>query len=180
MTSSQEKKDEYYKEHTNEQYYEQATDLSSYHDHIKEEEQLHKEVQEETGVELVGEIAHTYRNGQKSVYKVPNRIAFQDQKVAMGRLPIWFLNALGSMSEQELDDFVDEYRDELSINERAALDLIQGVRDKNKKALEVFWNIQLKLLNKTNVVNQVNVSIQKPDAVVSNLLDEIASKIKNA
>lgn len=180
MTSSQEKKDEYYKEHTNEQYYEQGTSLSSYHDHIKEEEQLHKEVQEETGVELVGEIAHTYKNGNKSTYKVPNRIAFQDQKVAMGRLPIWFLNALGSMSERELDAFLDEYADEMSINEKAALNLIQGVRDGNKKALEVFWNIQLKLLNKTNVINQVNVSIQKPDAVVSNLLDEIASKIKKA
>lgn len=37
----------------------------------------------------------------------------------------------------------------------------------------------MKMLNKTNVQMNFNMA-QKPDAVVTNLLDDIANKIKNA
>ena len=175
MTTHTRKKDEYYTE----QGYDlpPSTSLSSYHDNIKEEEKIQERVQEETGVVVQNESYNKLENG--NTLRLTNRLHFEEQKVNLGRLPIWFVNALGSMSERELEAFLDEYRDELSVNEVAALNLINGVREGNKDALGIFWNIQLKLLNKTNVINQVNVSINKPDAVVSNLLDEIANKIKN-
>lgn len=176
MTTHTRKKDKYYTE----QGYDlpPSTSLSSYHDNIKEQEDIQERVQEETGVVVQNESFNKLENG--NTLRLTNRLHFEEQKVNLGRLPIWFVNALGSMSECELEAFLDEYKDELSINEKAALNLINGVREGNSDALKVFWDIQLKLLNKTNVVNQVNVSISKPDAVVSNLLDEIADKIKKA
>ena len=176
------------KRHKQEQVYEQLgfdvmdSNENEYMNMRKQAEQdevLAQEIaQKESGVVVRPETDVKDENGNR--LELPLRIAYEDQKVSLGRLPIWYLNALGSMNENELDDFIRTYNAELSMNEVIAINLLRDAKKGKKEAMNMFWNIQMKLLNKTNVVNQVNVTVQKPDAVVSSLLDEIANRISPA
>lgn len=144
----------------------------------KEQERIMEEAEEETQVVVQNVTQNKLENGERVV--LPNRIAFEEKNVAIGRLPIWYLNALGSMNQDELDDFIRDYGGELSLNEQIALQLLEQARGGVKEAVQTFWNIQTKMLTKTNVANQVNITVNKPDSVVSNLLDEISAKIRDA
>lgn len=172
--------DEYYYEHTSTppQALSQATPLEKIHEHRKKAVKDIEETEAETGVVLKNETSVKTENGKR--LELTNRVAFEEQKVNMGRLPIWLVNAIGSMTPSELSQFRTQYRDELSINELITLDFMDKVQLGDKDAVKAFWDIQLKMMNKTNIQNQINIAVNKPDAVVSNLLDEIANKIKNS
>ena len=148
--------------------------------HIDEEIQVEAEEQasKETGVVLKHKTSNKLKNGEE--LEITAKTAFEESKVNLGRLPIWYLNALGSMTEDELEDFERDYNGKLSLNEIIALNLLKGARRGENRDVDRFWNIQQKLLGKTNVVNQINVSVQKPDSVVTELLDNITQKIKDA
>lgn len=136
-----------------------------------------KEAEDASGVKIRWETSNKDENGNR--LELPARLAYEDSKVNVGRLPVWYLNALGSMNEKELNDFIRTYNEDLSINEIIAINLLRGAKGGKKEDVDRFWNIQMKMLNKTNVQMNFNMA-QKPDAVVTNLLDDIANKIKNA
>ena len=136
-----------------------------------------KEAEDVSGVKVKWETSTRDENGNR--LELPARLAYEDSKVNVGRLPVWYLNALGSMNEKELNDFIRTYNEDLSINEVIAINLLRGAKQGKKEDVDRFWNIQMKMLNKTNVQMNFNMA-QKPDAVVTNLLDDIANKIKNA
>ena len=73
---------------------------------------------------------------------------------------------------------MDTYRDDLTENEIIANQLLERVINRDKDAEKIFWDMQMKVLGKTNVVNQINVAVQKPDAIVTTLLDDIASRLQ--
>ena len=153
-------------------------DLVQVHEDRNVEVLAEELTEDQTGTSLKHVTENKLANGER--FEITAKTAFQESKVALGRLPIWYLNALGSMTENELKDFEKEYAKELSLNEIVALNLLKKARWGDKEATDKFWNIQMKLLNKTNVQNQINVSIQKPDSVVTDLLDNITKKIKEA
>lgn len=136
-----------------------------------------KEAENASGMKVKWETSTRDENGNR--IELPARLAFEDSKVNMGRLPVWYLNALGSMNEKELNDFIRTYNEELSMNEKIAINLLRGAEGGKKEDVDRFWNIQMKMLNKTNVNMNFNMN-QKPDAVVTTLLDDIADKIRNA
>ena len=142
----------------------------------KDEVLAQEEAEKESGVRVRWETSNKDENGNR--LELPARLAFEDSKVNVGRLPVWYLNALGSMNESELNDFIRKYNEELSINEVIAINLLRGAKRNHKEDVDRFWNIQMKMLNKTNVQMNFNMA-QKPDAVVSTLLDDIAKKIKD-
>lgn len=153
-------------------------ELEQLHIDERNNEQAIQEAQEETGVVLKNVATKKLKNG--TPVEITNKVAFEESKVSLGRLPIWYLNALGSMTKNELEDFEAEYADDMSANEIIALNLIKGAMRGENRDTDRFWNIQQRLLNKTNVVNQINLQVQKPDAVVTELLDNITKKIKEA
>ena len=83
------------------------------------------------------------------------------------------------MNKEELNDFIRTYNDDLSMNERIAINLLRGAEANRKEDVDRFWNLQMKMLNKTNVNMNFNMN-NKPDAIVTSLLDDIADKIQNA
>lgn len=137
---------------------------------------VQEQASEETGIVVKWQTENKDENGNR--LELPARIAFEDSKVNMGRLPVWYLNALGSMNEKELDEFIKKYNEDLSINECIAINLLRGAKQGKKEDVDRFWNIQMKMLNKTNVNMNFNVD-NKPDAVVTSLLDDIAKKIQD-
>lgn len=154
-------------------------DENTYMEKKKEAEEAEvlaqEEAEKESGVRVKWETSNKDENGNR--IELPARLAFEDSKVNVGRLPVWYLNALGSMNEKELNDFIRKYNEELSINEVIAINLLRGAKRNHKDDVDRFWNIQMKMLNKTNVQMNFNMA-QKPDAVVSTLLDDIAKRIK--
>lgn len=175
------------KKHEQEQVYESLgfdvgnADENTYMQKRKQAEQdelvAQKEAEDVSGVKVRWETSNKDENGNR--LELPARLAYEDSKVNVGRLPVWYLNALGSMNENELNDFIRTYNEDLSINEIIAINLLRGAKGGKKEDVDRFWNIQMKMLNKTNVQMNFNMA-QKPDAVVTNLLDDIANKIKNA
>lgn len=112
--------------------------------------------------------------------KLPVRVAYQQDKVDLGKLPLWYLQALGSMTMEEYNEFMTKYSKELTINELIASDFIAKVLNKDAVAVERFWRLQEKLLNKPQIIQQVNIGQVKPDAVMSDLLDAIGEKLNIA
>lgn len=149
--------------------------------HMHEEQEIQVQAEEQASEETGVVVKHVTENKLQcgEPLEITSKTAFQESKVALGRLPVWYLNALGSMTEEELDNFTRTYSGKLSMNELIALNLLKKAKWGDKEAVDKFWNIQMKLLNKTNVVNQINVSVQKPDSVVTDLLDKITKNIQN-
>lgn len=160
----------------------QDKDATSIKD-VKEKERVMTEAIEESAEEMgitsvVVKSEEKLKNGEN--IELPLRVSYAESKVKLSRLPVWFLNALGSLSISELDDFVARYKNELSVNERLAINLLNNAMAEDKDALNTFWQIQQKMLQKTNVANQINIAVTNKDSSVSKMLDDIASKIKDA
>ncbi len=110
---------------------------------------------------------------------MPLRIAYQKNKVDLGKLPLWYLQAIGSMSIEERDEFVKKNKKDLTINELIANDLLDGVLKKDKLSLELFWNLQKTLIGKKTVINEIHQTV-KPDSVMSDILADIETKAMEA
>ena len=140
----------------------------------KEEKKMMEKIkqrEEETGMEVVVEVPN------RPEVRLPVRVAYEQDKVDLGKLPLWYLQALGSMTMKEYNEFMKQYSDELTINELIASDFIAKVLNKDATATERFWRLQEKLLNKPQIIQQVNLAQVKPDAVMSDLLDAIGEKL---
>ncbi len=109
--------------------------------------------------------------------KLPLRVAYEQEKLDLGKLPIWFLQALGSMSIEEFNQFQKDHAKDMTINEMLASDLLSAALNKNGTALNRFWRLQERILSRPQIVQQVNIGQIKPDAVMSNLLDDIKKRI---
>lgn len=120
-----------------------------------------------------GEVKRTI-NGVKNqrIERMPLRLAYQKQKIDLGKLPIWYLQAIGSMTIEEKNEFIEKNKKDLTINELIATDLLDGVLEKDDKAVEMFWNLQKTLIGKKTVVNEIHQTV-KPDSVMSDILADI-------
>lgn len=115
------------------------------------------------------------------VDKQPLRLLYQQRKIDIGKLPFWFLQAMGSMDLEELQSFLEANQGKLSANEIAAADLILGVVKKDPVATERFWGIHTKMASSKLVSNQfntqVNISISQN---MKKMLDNIAENALSA
>lgn len=130
--------------------------------------------EEETGMELEVVIA------DRPDIKLPVRVAYQQEKIDLGKLPIWYLQAMGSMTMEEYNTFIKEHQKDLTLNELIASDFLAKVINKDASATERFWRLQEKLLTRQQIIHQVNTAQVKPDAVMSDLLDGIEKKLLRA
>ena len=96
----------------------------------------------------------------------------------MGKLPLWYLQAIGSMTIQEYNAFLKENEGKLTMNEIAASDLMNGVIRKDPESVKRYWDIQAKLLKSPQVIQQVNNNITV-NAPMRATLDAIASRVIN-
>ena len=109
--------------------------------------------------------------------KLPLKVLYEQDKIDVGKLPIWYLQALGSMTIKEYNEFVKSNSDKLNINEIAASDLLQGVLSKDATATARFWDLQKTLLKSKNVIQQINtINIGRDDAV-KNIIDDISDRL---
>lgn len=130
-----------------------------------------KKREEETGMELEVVVA------DRPEIKMPVRVAYQQEKIDLGKLPIWYLQAMGSMTMEEYNTFLKEHHKDLTLNELIASDFIAKVLNKDASATERFWRLQEKLLNRQQVIQQVNNITVKPDAVMTDLLNGIEAEL---
>lgn len=106
--------------------------------------------------------------------KLPLRVLYAQKKVEYSRSPLWYLQALGALSLEELSAFLKDYRSELSANEIAASDLILGVVKKDEVATARFWRLQEKMLNNKSIQSQINNIVIASDSAVKKQLDAIS------
>lgn len=110
--------------------------------------------------------------------KLPLRVLYEQKKMDMGKLPLWYLQAIGSMTIQEYNNFLKENEGKLTMNEIAASDLMNGVIRKDPESVKRYWDIQSKLLKSPQVIQQVNNNITV-NAPMRATLDAIASRVIN-
>lgn len=106
--------------------------------------------------------------------KLPLRVLYEQKKVEYSRSPLWYLQALGALSLEELSNFLKDYRSQMTANEIAASDLILGVVKKDEVATARFWRLQEKMLNNKAVQSQVNNIVIASDSAVKKQLDAIS------
>lgn len=105
--------------------------------------------------------------------KLPLKVLYEQDKIDLGKLPVWYLQALGSMTMKEYNEFVKTHQTELNINEIIASDLLTGVLNKDATATARFWDIQKTLLKSKNVIQQVNQFNFGRDDAVKNIMNDI-------
>ena len=110
---------------------------------------------------------------------MPLRIAYQKDKVDMGKLPIWYLQAIGSMTPKEKREFVKENKNDLTINELIASQLLDDVLEKKNDAIKMFWDLQKTLMGKKTVINEIHQTV-KPNSVMSDILADIERNVIEA
>lgn len=106
--------------------------------------------------------------------KLPLRVLYEQKKASYSKSPLWFLQALGALSLEELSQFLKDYRSELSANEIAASDLLLGVIKKDEIATARFWKLQEKMLNSKAIQSQVNNIVIASDSAVKKQMDAIS------
>lgn len=109
--------------------------------------------------------------------KLPLRVLYEQKKLDYGKSPLWFLQALGSMSLEELREFLTENEGALTANEIAASDLILGVVKKDSVSVERFWRLQEKMLSNKSIQQQVNNIVISSDSAIKSQLDAISSNL---
>ena len=109
--------------------------------------------------------------------KLPLKVLYEQDKIDVGKLPIWYLQALGSMTIKEYNEFVKSHQAELNINEIAASDLLSGVLAKDATATARFWDLQKTLLKSKNVIQQINNINIGRDEAVRNIIDDISASL---
>lgn len=111
---------------------------------------------------------------------MPLRIAYQKDKVDMGKLPIWYLQAIGSMTIEEKRAFEEQNKKDLTINEIIAGQLLDGVLEKDEDATKLFWDLQKTLMGKKTVINEIHQTIKRPDSIMSDILADIETNAMEA
>lgn len=104
--------------------------------------------------------------------RMPLRLAYEKEKVDLGKLPIWYLQAIGSMTIDEKNEFIKNNKKDLTINEIIATDLLDDVLEKDEKALARFWDLQKTLMGKKTVINEIHQTV-KPNSVMNDILADI-------
>lgn len=121
-------------------------------------------------------------NGMKSqrFENMPLRLAYQKDKVDMGKLPIWYLQAIGSMTVEEKHEFEQNNKKDLTINEIIAGQLLDDVISRDKDAVKMFWDLQKTLMSKKTVINEIHQTIKRPDSIMSDILAGIEDEVMEA
>lgn len=105
------------------------------------------------------------------------RIGYEAEKLSLGKMPIWYLQALGSMSPQEAVEFKDAHKDEMTLNELISYDLLMGTYQGDEKCVNRFWELQKAMMSKKTVINEVNQTVVKPNSVMNDILDSIQQNL---
>lgn len=113
--------------------------------------------------------------------QVPLRTAFRDESLRLDKNAYTALTMCGNLNRGELELIVDKYGEELTYNERAAIDLVvRAVDEKDPNAIKLFWELQSRIAQKTQIANQINIAVASPNAMMTTLLDQITDSIQNA
>ena len=105
------------------------------------------------------------------------RIGYEAEKLSLGKMPIWYLQALGSMSPQEAVEFKDAHKDEMTLNELISYDLLMGTYQGDEKCVNRFWELQKAMMSKKTVINEVSQTVVKPNSVMNDILDSIEQNL---
>lgn len=121
-------------------------------------------------------------NGIKNqrLESMPLRLAYQKDKIDMGKLPIWYLQAIGSMTIEEKRAFEEKNKKDLTINEIIAGQLLDDVLEKDEDATKLFWDLQKTMMSKKTVINEIHQTIKKPDSIMSDILAGIENEVMEA
>lgn len=111
---------------------------------------------------------------------MPLRLAYQKDKIDMGKLPIWYLQAIGSMTIEEKRAFEEKNKKDLTINEIIAGQLLDDVLEKDEDATKLFWDLQKTMMSKKTVINEIHQTIKKPDSIMSDILAGIETEVMEA
>lgn len=120
-----------------------------------------------TGKNLEVKLKH-FSPGNTSV-----RIGYEAEKLSLGKMPIWYLQALGSMTPEEVLEFKEAHKHEMTLNELISLDLLMGTYRGDERCVNRFWELQKAMMSKKTVINEVNQTVVKPNSVMNDILDGI-------
>lgn len=149
---------------------------------IKQEEVAKKEEiearMEERGRSVELELDHA----RGVVLKDPIMLVLRQKKKYAGPSSWWFVKALANISTTELLKLIKNNRENFSVNEIAAIDLLLGVIKKDPTAVDRFWKLNAKIeanqpavqINNVNVNSEMKTVLDQivQDAMPARVVDE--------
>lgn len=122
-------------------------------------------------------IATSTESGKQ--YEVPLRAAItvSDKNLDIQHTSIWTLMTLNQMTAKQIADFEKAYGEDLTMSEKLSIKLLKDAMRGDKKATEVYWNIQDKVLARPKVLNQINITTGVEGSIMSQMLDQITANL---
>lgn len=126
----------------------------------------------------------------KKEFEVPLRtsirITGQRSSIDATRTSVWNLLLLGQMTVNEMEDFVKTYGDDLTVNEKAAYNLIRGTLNGDREDRKTFWELQGKIAARPKTLAQVNFNMNgtpegaESKSVMAQMLDQVTKNISES
>lgn len=137
---------------------------------IKQEEVAKKEEIEARMKERGREVELELDHARGVVLKDPIMLVLRQKKKYPGPTAWWFVKALANISTSELLKLIKNNRDNFSVNEIAAIDLLLGVIKKDPAAVDRFWKLNAKIETSQPVVQVNNINA---NSEMKTVLDQI-------
>lgn len=137
---------------------------------IKQEEVAKKEEIEARMKERGREVELELDHARGVVLKDPIMLVLRQKKRYPGPTAWWFVKALANISTTELLKLIKNNRDNFSVNEIAAIDLLLGVIKKDPTAVDRFWKLNAKIETSQPVVQVNNINA---NSEMKTVLDQI-------
>lgn len=137
---------------------------------IKQEEVAKKEEIEARMKERGREVELELDHARGVVLKDPIMLVLRQKKRYPGPTAWWFVKALSNISTSELLKLIKNNRDNFSVNEIAAIDLLLGVIKKDPTAVDRFWKLNAKIESNQPVVQVNNINA---NSEMKTVLDQI-------
>lgn len=119
---------------------------------------------------------HTKSDGTQ--VKLPLRVMVDPKQTNnLHAQSLWILGALGTLSEVEMDRYFEVMGEEAPVNERISYNLIKGTLKGDERSVAQYWELQKQLAKTPAIKNQINIKVSKPDAVLTQILDNLENDI---
>lgn len=111
--------------------------------------------------------------------QLPLEVLLDKNNISLGKLPIWYLQAMGVLGVDKLKRYAYLMGEDLPITEKIAMDLLLRTAEGDKEAQKIYWDLQKNLMKNPKILQQKEMSV-KPNAILESKMKAIEAEVLDA
>lgn len=111
--------------------------------------------------------------------QLPLEVLLDKNNISLGKLPVWYLQAMGVLGVDKLKRYAHLMGEDLPITEKIAMDLLLRTAEGDKEAQKIYWDLQKNLMKNPKILQQKEMSV-KPNAILESKMKAIEAEVLDA